>query len=280
MAVVSVAGAQKGEEAEMAFEDLKKSQGAMWGSGPFEEVEASIADMHEGIVEAAGPHGGRAWLDIGCGTGGVSAIAASAGADVTGVDLAPALIETARERARSAGVKIGYEVGDVENLNHGDAAFGIVTSSVGAIFAPDHEAVAGELGRVCAPGGRLVLTAWRPDGGVGRFFKFMRQFQPPPPEGAGIPLDWGQEQNVEDLLGDSFELSFEEMDSPFEVESGEQYWDLFSRAFGPTRVLAESMDDKSRSDFRGSFIEWAEKDRDGDVIRQSRTYLLVTGTRR
>jgi len=55
----------------MLFEELKKSQSVMWGSGPFEKVEVSIADMHESIVEAVGPHGGRAWLDIGCGTGGV-----------------------------------------------------------------------------------------------------------------------------------------------------------------------------------------------------------------
>ncbi len=264
----------------MAFEDLKKTQGEVWGSGPFEEVEASIADMHERIFDAIGPHAGRAWLDVGCGTGGVSALAAGDGADVTGVDLAPNLIETATRRAQENRLDAGYQVGDVESLGFANGTFGIVTSSVGAMFAPDQAAAAAELARVCAPGGCLVLSAWRPDGGVGEFFLFMRQFQPPPLPGVGNPLDWGQEQHVQELLGGAFDLSFEEFDSPFEIASGEEYWELFSRAFGPTRVLAESMDDERRATFREAFINWAEQDRDGDSIRQSRTYLLTTGVRR
>ena len=132
----------------MAFEDLKKSQGQMWGSGPFEEVEASIADMHERVFEAAGPHDGRTWLDVGCGTGGVSVLAAADGAEVTGVDLAPNLIETATRRAKETGINATYEVGDVEALDFPEGAFEIVTSSVGAIFAPDHAATAAELARI------------------------------------------------------------------------------------------------------------------------------------
>ena len=266
----------------MAFEELKKSQGVMWGSGPFEKVEAGIADMHGSIAEAIGPHQGRTWLDIGCGTGGVSVSAAASGATVTGVDLAPNLIATARERARESGMDIRYEVGDVEKLDFDEASFGIVTSSVGAMFAPDQEAAARELTRVCEPGGKLAISAWRPDGGVGDFFNFMRRFQPAPSpnQGVGNPLDWGREEHVQDLLGEGFELEFQELDSRFEIESGVDYWELFSHAFGPTRVLAESMNEADRADFRESFIEWAERDRDGEAIRQSRTYLLTTGTRR
>jgi len=265
----------------MAFEELKKSQSAMWGSGPFEKIETSIADMHTSVAEAAGPHRDRAWLDIGCGTGGVSMIAAASGARVTGVDLAPDLIATATRRAEESGLDISYEVGDVENLGFDDAGFGTVTSSVGAMFAPDQQAAAREMARVCGPGGRLSLSAWRPDGGVGMFFDFMRDFQSAAPtEGVGNPLDWGREAHVRDLLGDSFDLDFEERDSPFEIESGVHYWNLFSHAFGPTRTLADSMDEADRAQFRDSFIEWAERDRDGDAIRQSRTYLLISGTRR
>ena len=265
----------------MAFEDLKKTQGSMWGAGPFEQVEASLADMHGRVFDRVGPHDGRPWLDIGCGTGGVSALAAADGADVTGVDLAPNLIETATRRAQVGGLSVTYEVGDVEDLEFDDGAFGIVTSSIGAMFAPDQKTAASEIARVCAPGGSLTLTAWRPDGGVGRFFKLMREFQPqPPPEGVGNPLDWGREQHVQDLLGDFFELEFEELDSPFEIASGEEFWELYSHAFGPTRVLAESLDDERRSEFRQTFIEFAEQERDGDAIRQSRTYLQIGGTRR
>lgn len=264
----------------MAFEELKEFQGQMWGAGPFEEIEIHIADMHDALAGALGPEPGDKWLDIGCGTGAVTTRATAAGAEVTGIDLSAGMIETAKRRASEEGASIEYEVGDCENLRFDDGAFDVVSSSVGVMFAPDHEAAASELVRVCAPGGRLGLTAWRPDGGVGEFFRFMGQFQPPPPEGAGIPLDWGREEHVQELLGDAFDLEFEELDSPYEFESSEDFWDLFSRAFGPVKVLADSMDEADRAKLRDAVIEFVERERDGDLIRQSRTYLLTTGTRK
>ena len=264
----------------MAFEELKEFQGKMWGSGPFEEIEELIADMHETLIEALGPREGESWLDVGCGTGGVTTRAASAGADVTGVDLAPALIETARNRAADDDLDITYEVGDAEDLTFEDGSFEVVSSSVGVMFAPDHTASAGELARVCAPGGRLGITAWRPDGGIGKFFQWMRRYQPPPPEGAGSPLEWGTEAHVTDLLGDAFELEFAEHDTVLEIESGEKMYEKFAHAFGPIRTLTDNMDDDSRAKFREAFIDFAEEDRVGDKLVQSRTYLLTTGTRK
>ena len=263
----------------MDFEQLKQAQGTMWGSGPFEEIETNLADMHDAVVATIGPRPDEEWLDVGCGTGGVAGRAARAGAKVTGVDLAPALIETARRRAEEAGLEIDYEVGDAESLRFADGAFTAISSSVGIMFAPRQQVAAGELARVCAPGGRIGISAWRPEGDVAEFFGFMRQYQPPPPEGVGNPLEWGREETVRDLLGDSFDLEFEKLDSPLVLESGEAFWNLMSRAFGPTKMLADSMDDQARAEFREAFIEFTERERDGDVIRQSRPYLLTKGQR-
>lgn len=263
----------------MDLDQLKQVQGSMWGSGPFEEIEVNIADMHDAIVAGIGPQPGETWLDLACGTGGVASRAARAGAEVTGVDLAPNLIETARRRAEESGLDIKYEVGDAENLRFDDGAFSAISSSVGMIFAPRHQKAADELGRVCAPGGRIALTAWRPEGSIGDFFAFMREYQPPMPDGIGDPLDWGREQTATTLLGKSFDLEFESLDSPLVLESGEAFWDLMSTAFGPMKMLVGSMDDAARSEFRSAFIELSERDREGDMIRQSRPYLLIKGTR-
>jgi len=61
----------------MDFDQLKEAQGRMWGSGPFEEIEVNLADMHDGIVASIGAEPGEAWLDVGCGTGGVAGRAAA-----------------------------------------------------------------------------------------------------------------------------------------------------------------------------------------------------------
>ena len=79
-----------------------------------------------------------------------------------GSDLSPVLIETARRQAAERGCDVTFEEGDAEALSYPDASFDIVTSSVGAIFAPDHEAVAAELARVCRPGGGSASPPGRP----------------------------------------------------------------------------------------------------------------------
>ena len=122
----------------MAFEDLKERHAAMWGSAPFERIAGTLADMHTGVVEAVDGAPDRDWLDVGCGTGELAFMAAATGATVTGADLSPVPVETARRQAAERGVDVTFEVGDAEALPYQDGSFDIVTSSVGAIFAPDH----------------------------------------------------------------------------------------------------------------------------------------------
>jgi SAM-dependent methyltransferase len=125
----------------MGFEQLKEQHSAMWGSAPFERVSDSISSMHDHLVDRLAPSPGDRWLD-----------------------LAPALIETARSRAAEEGLPVRFEVGDAERLPYGDGSFDVVSSAVGVMFAPDHGAVAAELARVCRPGARLGLACWRPEG--------------------------------------------------------------------------------------------------------------------
>jgi SAM-dependent methyltransferase len=266
----------------MAFEELKEKQGVMWGSGPYQNVTDTIADIHVRVVERLAPSGGERWLDLACGTGAVAEQASRAGAQVTGVDLAPALIDTARERAREQGLEIDYRVGDCERLegiDHG--SFDIVSSTCGVMFAPDHEATASELGRVTKSGGRLGLVNWDPDGGLGKMFAMMRPFQPPPPEGAGVPFDWGRRQHVQELLGDDFELEFEDGVSTYSPSSAEEYWQVFSTSYGPTKTAADALDDERREEFHRTWVDFFEQNYpDNGGVAHTREYLFVLGTRR
>jgi SAM-dependent methyltransferase len=174
----------------MAFAELKARQSVVWGNGPYERITNTIRDIHELVIERVDPKPGEKLLDAATGTGAVAILAARRGADVIGQDLAPVLIEKARERAAEEGVDVRFEVGDAEALTYDDAGFDVVTSTCGVMFAPDHEAIARELARVTRPGGRLALACWTPEGGLGQMFRMMGPFLPPPPAGAGSPFDW------------------------------------------------------------------------------------------
>jgi ubiquinone/menaquinone biosynthesis C-methylase UbiE len=172
---------------------------------------------------------------------------------VTGLDLCPVLIETAKERAVEQGLEIDYVVGDAESLSFEDASFDKVSSTCGIMFTPDHEAAAGELARVTAPGGRIVLANWTPAGGLAKMFQVMAPYFPAPPPSS--PFDWGDEQRAQELLGESFELDIEEQTSTLIMPSGEAYWELFSSSYGPTKTLADSLGER-REELHRDWVEF------------------------
>lgn len=264
----------------MAFAELKGRQSVMWGNGPYERVTNTIRDIHDLVIERVDPKPGERVLDAATGTGAVAILAAKRGADVVGQDLAPVLIDTARERAAEEGVAVQFEVGDAEAMTYGDASFDVVTSTCGVMFAPDHEAIAGELARVTKPGGRLALASWTPEGGLGQMFRMMRPFMAPPAPGAGSPFTWGTEEHVRELLGDAFDLELEEHVSNLAVASGEEYWELFSSSYGPTKSAAEALDAERREEFHQTWVEFFEGQREGNQVVHHRDYLLTLGTRR
>ena len=262
----------------MAYQELKQRQSVMWGTGPYQRVTETLTDIHERVVDQLAPRPGVRWLDLACGTGAIAERAAAYGATVVGIDLAPALIETARERAAERGLEIDYQVGDCEQLDLPDASVDAVSSTCGVMFSPDHEASARELARVTRAGGRIALANWTPTGGLARMFGVMAPFMPAPPPSS--PFDWGDQERVRELLGHAFDLRLEEHVSTLRVPSGEAYWELFSSSYGPTKVLADSLGER-REELHQAWVEFFETQyRTNGEIEHTREYLLVVGERR
>ena len=224
------------------------------------------------MVARLAPAAGVRWLDVATGTGAVAIRAAQAGADVTGIDIAPGMIEGAR--AKAAGLPIEFEVGDAQALPYQDASFDVVTSVFGAIFAPDHRATAAELGRVGR--GRLGFTAWRPDETLQELYG---RFGWDTPEGRE-PFRWGRESYLEELLGPHYELSIEPRTWLLEGASGEEIWELWSRSAPPFKARIAEMDDETRETFHRAYVEYCERFPAGDGLAVPREYLLVLGERR
>jgi len=264
----------------MAFEELTQRHAAVWSSAPFENVAELITDMHAALVDRLAPREGEEWLDLGCGAGHVAFNAVRAGAVVTASDLSPTLVETARSTAEEQGLELTLEVADCQDLHYDDASFDVVSSSVGVIFAPDHARVASELVRVCRPGGRVGLTAWRRDSGIGQMFATWMPFLPTPPPGAGSLFQGGDEVYCRSMLGDAFELSFEELDSRHEGSDPVEMWELYRVNYGPSYTLWNSLDEERRAELDEAMKAYFEGFRDGDRIDVERKYIIVTGIRK
>jgi demethylmenaquinone methyltransferase/2-methoxy-6-polyprenyl-1,4-benzoquinol methylase len=115
------------------------------------------AGMHHRWRERAadlaqvGP-GSRA-LDVATGTGDLAIELARRGAEVTGSDFAPAMLELARRKAPG----LTFEEGDALDLDHPDGAFDAVTVGFGARNFADLDRGLGEMARVTKPGGHVVV---------------------------------------------------------------------------------------------------------------------------
>jgi SAM-dependent methyltransferase len=261
----------------VSFDEWKAERSAAWSSAPFERAVHLLEPIHGDLIARLAPRAGERWLDVATGTGEIALRAARAGADVTALDFAPALLETARGRAAAEGLAIDFDLADAEALPYADGAFDVVVSSVGAIFAPDHAAVAFELARVARPGGRLGVAAWRPGGELAGL---VDGFRPPGPQSAGNPDDWGREEYVRDLLGAAFELEFAAGDCPLVGESGEAIWGLVTTSVGPMRDLVARLEPPRREELHRLEVELLEQYRIDGGIRFPQPYLLILGRRR
>jgi ubiquinone/menaquinone biosynthesis C-methylase UbiE len=181
------------------FATFKAAQKAGWAH--FAPLAAQTTPVAARLVKHARVRAGQKALDVGCGTGVVAVTAARAGAQVTGLDLTPALLEKARENARIAGVSIDWREGDAESLPFGDGAFDIVLSQFGHIFAPRPEVAIAEMLRVLKPGGTIAFATWPPELLTGRLFAITARYAPPPPPGVPPPTLWGDPGVVTQRLG-------------------------------------------------------------------------------
>ena len=257
----------------------KEREREMWGGAPWERVAATMGAIHDCLIAALVPRPGERWLDVATGTGAVAMRAAREGASVTGLDLAPPLIETAKRLAAEQGFAIGFEVGDAEALPFPDASFDVVSSAHGVVFAPDHAAVARELARVCRPGGRLGMTAWRAGEGGDAFHELIARFAPPREPGPP-PGSWGEQAHARALLGDSFELEFMPEVWVQMGDSGEAIWQLLTTASPPFKALVEQLDPRRRVVLHAAWVEFYERYRTIDGIRVSHGYVVILGRRR
>ena len=229
-------------------EELTRQQKAVWSAGDFARVASMNVLAAEMLCESIDLHPGERVLDVAAGSGNTALAAARRRCDVTATDFVPSLLDAATRRAASEGLPLATAVADAQDLPFDDGSFDVVLSTFGVIFAPDQERAAGELLRVCRPGGRIGLANWTPDGMLAEQMRLRTGRRAPPP-GLRSPLVWGTEEGVRELLGAGISsLQTTVRDVVFRFPSPEHMVEFNRTYFGPTKVAFEVLDQKGQAE--------------------------------
>lgn len=258
------------------FKEVQKQ-----GWAHFAPLEAWTTPAAARLVRYVGVRSGQRVLDVACGTGVVALTARRLGALATGLDLTPELLERARENSRIANVDIDWHEGDVEALPFDDAAFDVVLSQYGHMFAPRPDVAVAEMLRVLKPGGALAFSTWPPELLVGRTFALVGRYMPPPPPGVAPPLLWGDPNVVRERLGTAVkDIVFDRARMSVPALTPSHYRLTFERTAGPVLKLVESLsatDPDRLAAFRREYEALVAEYIEDNVARQD--YLLTRATK-
>lgn len=242
------------------MEALKAKLKATWSSGDYGYFATYLEPGALEFLSRIQIEPGMRILDVACGAGQLSIPAARAGAKVTGIDIAPNLIEQARARAKAENLDAHFDEGDAEMLPYEDNSFDLVISLIGAMFAPRPELVAAELKRVCRPGGKIIMGNWTPAGFVGQMFKTMGKHVPPPAIMAP-PVKWGDEEAVRERFKDGIShLKLSRRMYPFRYPfSPSAVVEFFRTYYGPTNKAFAALDEEKQTALRKDLEQlWAQ----------------------
>jgi ubiquinone/menaquinone biosynthesis C-methylase UbiE len=225
---------------------IKARQQTTWSSGDYAVVGTTIQIVGESLCEALDLRSGASVLDVAAGNGNATLAAARRWCDVTSTDYVPSLLEHGRKRAEAEGHRIHFQQADAENLPFDDAHFDAVLSTFGVMFAPDQDKAAGEMLRVCKPGGRIGLANWTPEGFVGQIFKTIGKFLPPP-AGVKPPTLWGTKARLDELFAGSATVNAASKHFVFRYRSSEHWLEIFRAYYGPILKAFAALDATKQS---------------------------------
>ncbi|WP_433476708.1 class I SAM-dependent methyltransferase [Spirillospora sp. CA-142024] len=178
-------------------------EGEHWAER-YDRYDAMNGGFNEFLLDGAaiGPH--DRVLDIGCGNGQVTRLAAGRATlgGATGVDLSGPMLARARSLAEKEGVaNVTFEQGDAQVHPFPDAAFDVAVSRFGVMFFADPVAAFGNVRRALREGGRLAFLSMTPLGETDMATIFAAlPARAEPPVGHDGPLSLSDPERVHEVL--------------------------------------------------------------------------------
>lgn len=162
---------------------------------------------------------------------------------------------------------------EAENLPFRDAAFDVVFSGFGAMFAPDHHRMAREMLRVCRKGGRIGIAAWTPNSFNGQLIGIIERYSTATGPDSASPGQWGTREYLNGLFGHSADaLGATTYTHTWRYASPEEWLKTWRSYGGPLSDVYHAIDPDWREQFSSELLALVERFNeatDGSMIVKS-----------
>jgi SAM-dependent methyltransferase len=192
-----------------------------------------------------------------CGSGSAALAAARRFCRAVGVDV-PEPLERARRRAEAEGLEVAFLEGDAGDLPFPDGSFEVVLSAGDGLLPLEQEATAGELLRVCRPGGRIGMVCWTPDGYVGELFAAVGRHLPAPPD-LEAPVPWGTMERLRELFGPEVAITAPRRSFLWRFPSAEHQVEFFGSFHRPTTRALQALAPDRAGALKAELLEVARR---------------------
>lgn len=256
------------------------SQPNLWGGGDAYERymgrwSRKIAPLFAAWVDASP---GASWIDIGCGTGVLTAavLARCEPSRVVGIDSAAAFLQTAE--AQVADPRVYFKQGDAQAIPEGDDAFGVAASGLVLNFVPDKDAAVREMVRVARPGGTVALYVCDYAGHMQvmrYFFDVATALDPRAREfDDGVKAPVCRPGPLAELFARAgvTDVEVRAIDIPTAFEIFDDYWTPFLAGTGSAPKYCMSLDEEARGQLREAIQRRLPTGPDGEILLAARAW--------
>jgi SAM-dependent methyltransferase len=222
--------------------------------------------------------GKKSWVDIGCGTGGLTELIANTcnPDSIIGVDMAEGFIEFARERVKEA----EFRIESADKLSLPNDSVDYVVSALVLNFVPNAQLVLNEMARVTRPGGMVALYVWDYAGHM----QIMRNFFDTAILFDERSADFDDGKNAPICrptpLKNAFEaaklvdVSVTAQDIPTAYKNFDDYWNPFLGGVGSAPKYCVSLDNSIREKIKNSLQTKLPTGPEGEILLAARAWAI------
>jgi SAM-dependent methyltransferase len=223
--------------------------------------------------------GGRRWLDVGCGTGALSAsiLDQCSPKSVAGVEPSEGFLKKASELLAG---RAHFQRGDAAHIPLDNASVDVTVSGLVLNFVPDGRAALAEMTRVTAGGGTIGAYVWDYAGKMElmrHFWDAAVELNPDAAkmdEGARFPLCRPEALSALFESAGLRQVEVTALDIPTPFESFDEYWRPFLGGQGPAPAYAMALDESSRARLRDRIHKRIPQKADGSISMIARAWAV------